>query len=245
MVLPSPIPCWLYASGVRGVTQGGLERGRRPFALRVGLGAVAVGLVGATVTTTLAGTEGDAPAPTTTTLPTLSGPAAELAELLETRQRQAYHARYEGSSEEASSIVIETWQDADGRVRQDQILSTAGQGAHLVSLDGDEGPVRCTRISEQEWTCRRAAPADAGAADPIAGIRSRLAGSEVHARDEHIDGGAVRCFTLDAAGEASELCVRPATGIPVRIGAGQTELRLVLLEEAVDPAVFEPPGPVT
>lgn len=224
---------------------GGDRRGHgsRPLVLRVGLGAVVVGLVGAAIGTSLV-TSDESPATTTTTAaPELAGAAAELARLLELRQDQTYHARYEGSSVEAASIVIETWQD-DGRVRQDQVLSAAGQGAHLVALDAGDGPVRCTRLAEQEWACRRTAANDA-AIDPVAAIRARLAEGEVSGRDERIDGDAARCFTLEADGTSSDLCVRPNTGIPVRITAGDTELRLVILEDTVDPAAFEPPGPLT
>ncbi len=196
--------------------------------------------------TTLALTREEAtPDSTTTTVRALTGAAAELAELLETRQDEIYHARYEGESVDASSIVIETWQDADGRVRQDQILSADGQGAHLVSLDGDDGPVRCTRVTEAEWTCRRAAPAEAAANDPLAAIRARLSEGEVTARDEQVDGDPARCFELAAGDDTSQLCVQPDSGIPVRIQAGLTELRLVLFEEVVDPAAFEPPGPIS
>lgn len=220
-------------------------QGARPLLLRVGLGAAVVGLVGAAVGTGIVTGGDEAPTTTTTTLPDLTGAAAELAGLLEARGDQTYHARYEGGSVEASSIVIETWQDADGRVRQDQLLTAAGQGAHLVTLDAGDGPVRCTRVSEREWSCRRVAATEAAAADPVAAIRARLAEGGVQARDDQIDGAPARCFTLRADGTSSELCVRPETGIPVRIAAGDTELRLVLFEETVDPAAFEPPGPVT
>lgn len=212
---------------------------------RIGLGVVVIGLVAAVVGTTVVGGDDVASTTTTTEAPVLTGPAAELADLLELRQGQTYHARYEGSSIQAASIVIETWQDADGRVRQDQVLSADGQGAHLVSLDGDDGAVRCTRVSEQEWSCRRAAPAEAAASDPLVAIRAQLAEGGVQAHAEQIDGDDARCFELDSDGTSSELCVRPATGIPVRITAGDTELRLVLLEETVDPGAFEPPGPVS
>lgn len=213
--------------------------------MRLALALVVAGLLAALVGTTLVVTGDDESAEsTTTTEPDLSGAAAELADLLLARQDQTYHARYEGQSADAS-IVIETWQDDDGRVRQDQILSAAGQGAHLLSLDAGDGPIRCTRVSEQEWTCRRASAAESAATDPIAGIRARLADGEVLAADEQIDGSPARCFELVSGAERSTMCVRPETGIPVRITAGQTELRLVLLEETVDPAAFEPPGPVT
>ena len=223
---------------------GGVRRGRGTAAKL--LAALVVTLLVAAVGGTLAITDDDeARGPTTTSLPELTGAAAELAELLEDRQEVAYHARYEGQSVDTSSIVIETWQDSDGRVRQDQILSAAGQGAHLVSIDGDDGPLRCNRVSEQGWTCRRAAPAEAAADDPIEAIRARLAEGEVTAHDEQVDDEPARCFELGAEDETSELCVRPDTGIPVRISAGPTELRLVLLEMTVDPAAFEPPGPVS
>lgn len=215
--------------------------------MRLSLALVVVGLLAAIVGTTVALTgDEEAPETTTTTVPELTGAAAELADLLETRQDQTYHARYEGSSADAASIVIETWQDDGGRVRQDQLLSAGGEAAHLVSLDGGEdGPVRCTRVSELEWTCRRAAPAEAAASDPLAAIRSRLAEGEVTAGDQQVDGEPARCFELEADGDTSQLCVQPDTGIPVRITAGATELRLVLFEEQVDPAAFEPPGPIS
>lgn len=207
---------------------------------------VVTGLVAALVGTTLLIRGDDSSDPSTTTAPTLRGAAAELAALLEERQDATYHARYEGQSGEDSTIVIETWQDGAGRVRQDQVLAAAGQAAHLMSLDGgDDGPLRCSQLSEQEWTCRRAAPGEAAAADPIAAIRARLAEGEVTARDEQVDSSPARCFELVAESQRSELCVKPDTGIPVRISAGQTELRLVLLEDAVDPAAFEPPGPIS
>lgn len=229
-----------------GGTRGVARAAQRSLVLRIGLIVLVMGLVAAVMGTSVVGNEDASTNATTTTAPPLlSGAAAELADLLELRQGQEYHARYEGSSVEAASVVMETWQDADGRVRQDQILSADGQGAHLVSLDGGEGAIRCTRLSEQEWSCRRAAPAEAAAADPLVAIRAKLAEGGVQAHAEQIDGGDARCFRLEADGAASELCVRPATGIPVRISAGDTELRLVLLEETVDPAAFEPPGPIT
>lgn len=227
-----------------GARRGATTGAQRSLVLRIGLGVLVIGLVAAVIGTTVVGNDAAITTTTTTEAAVLSGPAAELADLLELRQGQAYHARYEGSSVQAASIVIETWQDGDGRVRQDQILSADGQGAHLVSLDGDDGAVRCTRVSEQEWSCGRAAPSEAAAADPLVAIRAQLAEGGVQVHAEQIDGGDARCFELDSDGTSSELCVRPATGIPVRITAGDTELRLVLLEETVDPAAFEPPGPV-
>ena len=215
-------------------------RTARPLAVRIGLSAAVVGLLAVTV-----GDDDEPPATTTTTRPELVGTAAELADLLELRQEQTYHARYEGASVDAASIVIETWQHADGRVRQDQILSTSAEGAHLVALDADDGPVRCTRLSEEEWSCRRATRDATAASDPLAAVRARLANDEVSASTEQVDGATARCFRLGEGSDRSELCVRPDSGIPVRITAGLTELRAVILEETVDPAVFEPPGPVT
>jgi hypothetical protein len=207
------------------------------------MGLVLAGLVAAMFGTTFALTRDEPTETTTTTLAELTGAALELAELLEARQGEEYHARYEGESVEAASVVIETWQDGEGSVRQDQILTAGGQGAHLVSLDGDAGAVRCTRVAEA-WSCRQAAPAEVASSDPLAAIRARLAEGEVTARSEQVDGEPARCFEL-GTDEGGELCVQAATGIPLRISAGDTELRLVLLEATVDPAAFEPPGPVT
>jgi hypothetical protein len=181
---------------------------------------------------------------TTTTAGSLEGAAAELAELLELRQTQTYHARYEGQSGESSTVVIETWQDGAGDVRQDQVLRSGDQAAHLVSLVADGEEIRCTQIATDEWDCRRAATGELSGADPLAAVRARLAEGEVTARNVDVDGQPARCFELTAQGETSELCVRAETGIPVRIGGGTTELRLVVLEDTVDPSVFEPPAPV-
>jgi hypothetical protein len=190
---------------------------------------------------------GDEPATeeaTTTTTGPLEGAAAELAGLLELRQSQTYHARYEGQSGESSTVVIETWQDGSGQVRQDQVLRSGDEGAHLISLVADGREVRCTQIATDEWTCRRAATGELSGADPVAAVRARLAAGEVTARNVDIDGQPARCFELTGQGETSELCVRIETGIPVRISGGSTELRLVVLEDAVDPSVFTPPAPV-
>jgi hypothetical protein len=204
---------------------------------------VLTGLLVALFATTFAVTDNGTPKSTTTTLAELTGAALELAELMESRQGEEYHARYEGESVDGASVVIETWQDGEGGVRQDQILTAGEQGAHLVSIDGKDGAVRCTRL-EEEWSCRQAAPAELAASDPLAAIRARLAEGKVTARNEQVDGEPARCFEL-GADVGSELCVQPATGIPMRISAGETELRLVVLEATVDPAAFEPPGPVT
>jgi hypothetical protein len=206
------------------------------------MGIVLAGLVAALFGNT-AIIDNGAPETTTTTLAELKGAALELAELMEARQGEEYHARYEGESVDGASVVIETWQDGEGSVRQDQILTAGDQGAHLVALDGDDGAVRCTQVADT-WSCRQAAPAEVDASDPLAAIRARLAEGKVTARSEQVDGESARCFEL-GADVGSELCVQAATGIPMRISAGDTELRLVVLETTVDPAAFEPPGPVT
>jgi hypothetical protein len=183
-------------------------------------------------------------AATTTAVEALSGAAAELAELLERRQGATYHARYEGESGQSSSVVIETWQDGGGNVRQDQILRSGDQGAHLMSLVAGGVEVRCTQIATDQWSCRQAAAGELRQADPLAAMRSRLAQGEVTARNVEVDGIRARCFELATDGNRNELCLRVETAVPVRITGGTTELRLVTLEDTVDPSVFTPPAPV-
>jgi hypothetical protein len=209
------------------------------------IGAV-VALVAAIAGTITLNDRAEAPEPTPppTTAP-LAGAAAELATLLETRQGQEYHARYEGEAGESSSVVIETWQDGAGQVRQDQILRTGDTGAHLVSIVSADGEVRCTQIATDEWNCRRAPAGDLSRNDPVAAVRTQLAGGEVTASNVDVDGAPARCFELVTAGSTSELCARPDTGIPVRIAGGTTELRLVQFDDTVDPTAFEPPAAVT
>ena len=206
---------------------------------------VVVAFVGAIASVqTLGGDPQETDATTTTAARPLAGAAAELAELLALRQDQTYHARYEGQSADSATVVIETWQDGSGQVRQDQVLQTGDKAAHLVSLVADGEEVRCTRIATDEWTCRRAPAGDLTRADPIAAVRARLSDGEVTARNVQVDGEPARCFVLAAEGTDNELCMRTDTGIPLRITGGTTELRLVTFEDTVDPSAFAPPGPV-
>lgn len=221
---------------------------RRTLLRNVVLALVVTMLVAAVVgTIALGGTDDEADTTTSTTTttaaPELEGAAAELADLLELRQDQTYHARYEGRSGETSTVVIETWQ-AGGQVRQDQIVTGASQSGHLATIDSDAGQVRCTQV-QGTWTCREAAPEEIARADPFGNIREELALASVVETRTDIGGEPAVCFEITVPAGSSRICARPGTGIPVSIAGGATELQLVLLEQSVDASVFEPPAPVS
>lgn len=205
---------------------------------------VAAGVVTAMVGLTLAAvlpngaSEQDA---TTTTTMKLGADAQELLRLLDKRDEATYHARYQASTAEADGLVIETWQ-APPRVRQDSEVRSGGQVVKTRVLLTPAGRVRCARLNDAEWNCRPAAGDET--LDPLASFRRRLSQGEVTGRDTSVDGRATRCFELKTAEGASELCLLPDTGIPARVRGGQTQLRLMLLDEKVTPDLFEPPAPV-
>lgn len=187
--------------------------------------------------------DGQGSDPVTTTTVELSTDAKELLRLLDRRDEAVYHARYEAAAASAEGLVIETWQ-APPRVRQDSVVSAEGQSVHTIVLALPAERVRCANLNGGGWTCRPHGSSDADA-DPLASFRRRLRAGTVAARDEQIDGRSVRCFTLTTAEGASELCVLPSTGIPVRVSGGTTQLRLVTLDDKVTVDVFTPPAPVT
>jgi hypothetical protein len=136
---------------------------------------------------------------------------------------------------------LETWQ-VPPLARQDSEVRSEDQLLRTRALVRPDGQVRCVQVDPAPWTCRRGADA-ASPADPLAGFRDRLREGTVAARDATIDGRAVRCFRLTTAEGTSELCALPDNGIPVRVSAAESELRLVTLDtDPVPPEHFEPPA---
>lgn len=179
---------------------------------------------------------------TTTTRPVrLTATAQELIDLLATKDETTYHARYTGSSPEASEVSLETWQ-LPPKVRQDSNLTIEDQRAQTSSFVLGSDQVRCVRIGEATpWSCQPGGPADT---DPLAAMRSRLGEVDVSARDTTIGDRSVRCFEFTVEGATNELCLTADRGIPVLIRAAGSELELVELDEDVTDDDFEPPAEV-
>jgi len=174
----------------------------------------------------------------------LTEEAQLLLELLDRRDSQTYHAVYEGTSPESpSGIRLESWQ-APPSARQDTALNVSGSAASTSTIVSPEGSYRCTRLGpEQPLECRALPGADLSATDPLGEMVGRIAESDVTHERTTIDRRDVDCFTLDAPEGTTELCVTE-DGIPVRVEAEGSLLRLVVLDEEVPSAVFTPPGPV-
>jgi hypothetical protein len=177
---------------------------------------------------------------TTTAAVTLSGTARELYDLLATKDASTYHARYDGTSPEVSSVSLETWQQPPN-IRQDSDLTVEGQQAETSSFVLGAQQVRCVRLAGAAWTCQPGGTADT---DPLAAIRDRLDEIDVSARDTTLGGRTVRCFQFTVDGTANELCLTPDRGIPVLVRAAGSELNLTLLDDDVAEDDFVPPAEV-
>ncbi len=197
-----------------------------------------VGSAGGLLLTLDGGRDQPATGPTTTTRP-LSATAKELLTLLERRDDETYHGKYEGKSPEAT-VTLETWQDPP-RVRQDSVVALKSQTAETRVLLLPSGTVRCTQLPSVPWTCRR--DTSTASLDPLAGVRARISEGEVTARFTSIAGREVRCFRFSADGASTELCLDPKRGIPVTVTGGGSRLTLVSLSDEV-PDVFDPPANV-
>ena len=203
--------------------------------------ALMLGLVAAGLDTGGDGGQADTTTTTETTIP-LNADARELLALLEKDRDATFHARYTASSskEPDAAIQIETWRKPP-RVRQDTIITTGANRLHSMAfLFGDGQSVQCAQLGQSGWSCQSK---PAGPTDDLllGGVREQLGKGPVTARDDVIDGRRVRCFTLTVKGEASELCATEA-GIPVRVTAPGSNLRLVGFDAQFDDAVFTPPA---
>lgn len=200
----------------------------------VGLVAAGAGALGTAI-------GGDDESPDTTEPVELSAEARELVDLLDKRDESTYHARYQGTSPDAGTVMLETWQSPP-LARQDSELSAEGQLVRTATLVLESTQVSCTRLGDAAWTCQEEPLTDPSASDPLRDIRARLGEGRVTASDAQIDGEAVRCFRFAIEGAANELCLRAETGIPVTVSSGESTLELVDLEEQVDQSVFVPPA---
>lgn len=170
----------------------------------------------------------------------LSEEARELERLLDRGRNTTFHASYDAVVEGISgnAVTIETWRK-DGDVRQDMVVQSGDQQLRTATIDVDGERTVCTQTNNDPWQCRP----EASAGDPLVGaVRERLAGGDVLARDDTIDGQRVRCFTVTPpSGDTSELC-STKEGVPVRVTAGKSRLELTALERDVDPSVFSAPA---
>lgn len=213
---------------------------RRNTAVKAVAAGVVTVMVGLTLATVLPTTSTEPSSVTTTTV--VLGPVGqELVRLLDQRDAATYHARYEAAAADAE-LVIETWQ-APPRLRQDSEVRSAGQVVRARVLATPRGRLRCSQPDGGAWTCGPAAAGDS--LDPVDAFRRRLGQGKLTARDTTLGGRAARCFELRSGQDDSELCVLPESGIPVLLRSGQTQLRLILLNEQVAGDLFGAPAPAT
>lgn len=174
----------------------------------------------------------------------LSGPARDLADLLDQGRSTTYHARYRGSSvgEAEGSLTLESWA-SDGRFRQDVRFEVAGQQVERSSFLLDDRGVVCNRSGDEAWACSDLPRAEVQGAEPLTGSAlAQLRDAQVGEAPGEVDGRPARCFTVSFDAQTTEMCVSPA-GIPLQIRTAESRLVVEVLEDEVDEAVFEPPAP--
>jgi len=208
---------------------------------------VVVGIATAVVVTVAMGTSDDSStAGPTTTRPPLSGPGAELVDLV-SKSGGNFDVAYTVSGQAGQSSAHLWRRPPLGRLDAE---SGSGDGARRNTvLMGASGPASCTAQGSGPWTCV-AKPGlnlnDVGVVPPA--LLARLSGLEVSVADDEILGQAVRCFTLSPAQGApeppAELCLTP-DGIAARVVTGSGRLDAVSLQRGRLPdSAFEPPAPV-
>ncbi|WP_436794816.1 hypothetical protein [Actinospongicola halichondriae] len=211
-------------------------------ALVVGAVAVVVALV-----VFAGGDDDDGPAsPTNTTpvpdvvTPNLDDAGAELAELLALGRDQTVHAVYRTAG--GDDVTLELWRK-DGKVRQDTHVEADGSTADTAGFLVDGESITCSRRDDSDWTCSQAV-AETSPDGIFGSVLEQLAGVDVEARDDTIDGADVRCFTFGAADGDGEVCVTEA-GTPVRAAVGDTAIELVESDGDVDDDIFDPPAEIS
>ncbi len=223
---------------------------RRVIALVV-LGAiVAGGVAGGLVVALTGGGDGDSrrspPADTSTVDATDVDPEGrELLALLGRGRTLTFHARYEGRAPErpAESLVIEVWRKGD-LARQDTEASNGTTVVRSSVFQLPVGNIACQRSGEEPWRCSKLPPGAPSPDQILARVTGELEGRDVTARDDTVDGRAVRCFHVAGAGEGEQEMDVCATrdGVPVLIGAAGARLEMVQLDDEVDDATFTPPA---
>lgn len=185
----------------------------------------------------------DQASPTSTTVK-LTGEAKELVALLERDREATFHAKYDVTSTDlpGAAVTFETWRKPP-RSRSDIDVTRTDGVVRTRQIRSDDSVVACQQAGSSPWRCSRKAEAE-GSTDPFEKtVSDEVARAQsVTARDETIDDRRVRCFMLRREGITSEYCAT-AEGVPVRVEAGGTKLRLVLVDDRVDD-VFEPPAAV-
>jgi hypothetical protein len=187
------------------------------------------------------------PATTTTTTAPVSDTGQELLDRLAVGHDLTLHLRFESedATAEDGPVTVELWRDGD-RVRQDLILTVPGARTELSAFQLPTGNVLCQRASEAEWTCERTVSLATEAGEPaglVEAAAADLAGADVVATDEVINGEDARCYAIEGSSGASTLCVTDE-GIPVRLAVQGSELTASVIERSVDGDVFEVPAEV-
>lgn len=177
----------------------------------------------------------------------------ELLLLLDRAEEGRYHAQYEVEGDPAvigGEMTLELWRDG-GRSRRDtHIVSSDGSADTTTIVDADGGVATCNRVDGADWTCFEPEPTgedgdDATAdGDVIGSVRDQLAGTDVQARDDEIDGREVRCFQFPTDEGPGDICV-DVDGVVVRLASGETAMVLTDLDDDVPGDVFEAPAELT
>ena len=173
----------------------------------------------------------------------LSGPARDLADLLERGRSTTYHARYRGSSigESEGSLTLESWA-SEGRFRQDVRFEVAGQQVDRASFLLPDRGVVCNRSGDEPWACADLPRSEVQGAEPLTGSAlAQLRDAQVGEAPGEVDGRPARCFTVSFDAQTTEMCVSP-DGIPLQIRTAESRLAVEVLDDAVDDSVFEPPA---
>lgn len=205
------------------------------------LGAVVVGIAVVVVFSVRNSSDKGSPSPTTGhagTTVALSGPAGELAKLLEHGRSVDVDAAYRGSVGDNGGLQYGTHLWRRGRLARLDTDTGSGEktnnGAQVVT---PKGSFSCTQKATAPWSCTPKpdlVAADLGVVSPqLVTTLSNMNGS---VRDDNIGGEHVRCFTFtppappssstpgaSPAPTGGEVCVA-ADGIPLRVTAGPTRL---------------------
>lgn len=243
------------------------SRPKRPLVPALIGVVIMLGLVGATLvtprssggpsttasTTTTDPTTTTTAVPTTTTVldPTTLGPEGqELYQLVQTGRAGQYHVRFQLSGTSlpatATSAFLDIWRSG-ALVRQDTRLEETSGVTHGANIGGPDGTISCQEQPGLAMACQRLSsdplpPED----DFLSSIMQRLSQAAIEARDDEIAATPVRCFVLDGDDTVnrSELCLT-AAGVPLRVDVVGLKADALELQGEVDPAIFEPPAPVS
>ncbi len=220
---------------------GGMAPGRK-LMVAIVAAAVVVAVVFLVVRSTSSGggssTTTTQPLPQLTSTTLLTGPAAELRDLLAKGDAIDRHAVYTASDPEGTTRM-EVWHK-NGRARYDTHVTAAdGSTSDTVFIHLSDHSVQCARKGNDPYVCSAVAVTDA---NPFTFITADLSGKQVITTDDTIDGRAVKCYgTSNPEGQPASLCVTP-DGIPVRLSSSSSNLTLASLDNDTSGASFDPPA---